>query len=98
MIILSNGTKVEQVRQSPACVKAIVLPDDREMTDAEYQEFCEIVRRDASREVQRVNVGSITLFHHLLATAPYGMLHSSGHAHVKDCMCANCKRYRKGTR
>lgn len=95
MIILSNGTKIEQVRTAPDCVKTIVLPDDREMTDSEYAEFAEVIRKDAAREVQHVNVGSISLFHHLLKTAPYGMLHSSGHAHVRDCMCANCKRYRR---
>jgi hypothetical protein len=95
VIILSNGTKIEQVRQSSDCVKAIVLPDDREMTEAEYAEFVEVIRKDAAREVQHVKVASVSLFHHLLATAPFGMLHSAGHAHVRDCACQNCKRYRR---
>ena len=95
MIILSNGTKIEEVRESADLTRATVLPDDREMTDSEFSEYAEIVRRNANREVQHVQVASISLFHHLLATAPYGMMHSSGHAHVRDCMCVNCKRYRK---
>ena len=45
MITLSNGTKIERVQQGSGCIKAVVLPDDREMTDEEWDEYTLIVRQ-----------------------------------------------------
>jgi hypothetical protein len=50
------------------------------------------------REVQEVKIHSIDLFHHLLRTAPFGVLRGMGAPHVSDCQCRNCKSYRKVNR
>jgi len=47
-LTLSNGTQIEQVRM-PDHIKAIVLPDDREMTDEEWAEYVLIVRKQARK-------------------------------------------------
>ena len=48
LVRLSNGTLVGVVRDSHSlsheCTRAVVLPDDREMTDAEFSEYVEVIR------------------------------------------------------
>lgn len=43
-IVLSNGVVCQQVLQADGSW-LIVLPDDRESTDAEWLEICEILRK-----------------------------------------------------
>jgi hypothetical protein len=63
LVRLSNGTLIGQIQygytlSGLSCTKAVVLPDDREMTDSEWDEYAETVARTnaaaiaARREVQ----------------------------------------------
>ena len=42
MITLSNGTQLKLVRVNAECVRVEVVPDDREMTESEWQEYCQL--------------------------------------------------------
>jgi hypothetical protein len=48
----------------------------------------------SDREVTEIRI-PITLFHHLLSTAPFGVLRGMGNVHVSACQCTNCRKYRK---
>ena len=53
-VTLSNGTQVEGIKQADGSTLLVILPEDRPMTESEWNEYCELARKQNAEHLAKM--------------------------------------------